>query len=144
MSQHEKSFCFSSNHPKSVILSEGSRFCEPQPKDLPRGLSPQNVSSLFTNTLDFPRRRHVTRQPGAYSGRSKFEAAQELSWLNGSSGCGKAGSLAGPSAAARMKPRAFAQDDRFMVDLERAIRRIRRGLLPTLSAWRAGASEGRG
>jgi|SRR5665213_9506 len=28
------------HHRKFVILSEGSRFCEPQPKDLPRRLSP--------------------------------------------------------------------------------------------------------
>jgi hypothetical protein len=39
----------------------------------------------------------------------------ERLWLNGSIGFGNASGPAGPSAAARMRPRAFAQDDKFVL-----------------------------
>jgi len=44
--------------------------------------------------------------------RLRVRGWAERLWLNGSIGCGDASGLAGSSATARMRPRAFAQNDR--------------------------------
>jgi len=54
------------------------------------------------------------------------QQAEQGSWMKGAEGCAAAGGLAGPSAAARMKPRAFAQDDSVAVGTHRLTPRIQR------------------